>query len=35
VVRVAAKPSVVKVEVDPDALFPDIDRNDQAWGIAR
>jgi hypothetical protein len=30
-VRVAARPSVVRVEIDPDALFPDVDRANQVW----
>jgi aminopeptidase N len=29
--RVAATPAVVKVEIDPDALFPDINRGNQLW----
>jgi hypothetical protein len=31
VARVAAKPAVVKVEIDPDGLFPDMDRTNQVW----
>lgn len=31
VVHVAASPAVVKVEIDPEGLFPDIDRTDQVW----
>ncbi len=31
VVHVAASPAVVRVEIDPDALFPDVDRANQVW----
>ncbi|HET7564386.1 MAG TPA: hypothetical protein VFJ96_05290, partial [Gemmatimonadaceae bacterium] len=31
VVRVAAQPEVVRVEIDPDGAFPDIDRRNQVW----
>jgi Peptidase family M1 domain len=31
VVRVAARPSVVRVEIDADAFFPDVDRTNQVW----
>lgn len=31
VVRVASLPSVVKVEIDPEALFPDMNRDNQVW----
>jgi hypothetical protein len=31
VVRVAANPEVVRVEIDPDGAFPDIDRGNQVW----
>ena len=31
VIRVAGEPRVVKVEIDPEAAFPDIDRTNQAW----
>ncbi len=31
VVRVPSSPRVVKVEIDPDSVFPDIDRNNQVW----
>ena len=31
VVRVPASPAVVKVVIDPDGLFPDVDRGDQMW----
>jgi hypothetical protein len=34
VVRVAASPSIEKVVVDPDGLFPDIDRGNQLWQSA-
>lgn len=30
-VRVAARPRVVRVEIDPEALFPDVDRGNQVW----
>jgi aminopeptidase N len=30
-VTVPAEPDIVRVEIDPDALFPDLDRNDQVW----
>ena len=30
-VRVAARPAVVKVEIDPDGSFPDIDRANGVW----
>jgi hypothetical protein len=29
--RVAAEPEVVRVEIDPDGDFPDIDRGNQVW----
>ena len=29
--RVASSPAVVRVEIDPDGLFPDIDRANQIW----
>lgn len=29
--RVAAKPKVIKVELDPDHAYPDVDRADQVW----
>ena len=29
--RVAASPAIVKVEIDPDGLFPDINRANQVW----
>jgi hypothetical protein len=36
VARVAAMPAVTKVVIDPDALFPDINRGNQLWqGTAR
>ncbi len=31
VLRVASRPAVVRVEIDPDAVFPDVDRTDQLW----
>ncbi|HJQ52643.1 MAG TPA: M1 family metallopeptidase [Gemmatimonadaceae bacterium] len=31
VVRVAASPQITRVVIDPDNLFPDIDRNNQTW----
>ncbi|MBK5189079.1 MAG: hypothetical protein JJD97_12610 [Gemmatimonadaceae bacterium] len=31
VVRVARAPEVTRVEIDPDGLFPDIDRANQLW----
>jgi hypothetical protein len=31
VVRVASSPSVVQVQIDPDGLFPDMDRDNQVW----
>ncbi len=31
VVRVAARPAVVKVEIDPEQAFPDIDRGNNVW----
>ena len=31
VVKVAAQPAVTKVEIDPEALFPDVDRENNAW----
>ncbi|HEY7236719.1 MAG TPA: M1 family metallopeptidase [Gemmatimonadaceae bacterium] len=34
VVRVAASPSIAKVAIDPDGLFPDIDRDNQLWQSA-
>jgi hypothetical protein len=30
-VRVPARPSVSRLEIDPEGAFPDIDRNNQAW----
>ncbi len=29
--RVASRPAVVRVEIDPDEAFPDVDRNNQVW----
>jgi hypothetical protein len=34
-VRVAGKPPVVRVEIDPDAAYPDVDRRDQVWTADR
>ena len=34
-VRVAAQPAVTKVEIDPDALFPDVNRQNQLWERGR
>jgi hypothetical protein len=31
VVRVTSSPAVVKVEIDPDELFPDMERGNQVW----
>jgi len=31
VVRVAGAPRVTRVEIDPEALFPDVDRTNQVW----
>jgi hypothetical protein len=31
VVRVAGKPAVTKVEIDPEGLFPDVERGNQVW----
>jgi hypothetical protein len=30
-VRVAREPRILRVEIDPEALFPDVDRNNQTW----
>jgi len=30
-VRVAREPRIVRVEIDPDGLFPDVDRTNQTW----
>ena len=35
VVRVAARPAVTKVEIDPEALFPDMNRSNQLWESVR
>lgn len=35
VVRVPATPTVVRVEIDPDGLFPDLDRANQVWQAVR
>ncbi len=34
-VRVAATPAVTRVEIDPDAAFPDLDRRNQVWTVPR
>jgi hypothetical protein len=31
VLRVSSSPSVVQVQIDPDGLFPDMDRDNQVW----
>ncbi|MEO6210485.1 MAG: M1 family metallopeptidase [Gemmatimonadaceae bacterium] len=31
VARVSAMPAVTRVEIDPDGLFPDVDRSNQQW----
>jgi hypothetical protein len=31
VLRVSASPSVAKVEIDPEGLFPDVNRDNQIW----
>src|SRR5206468_7856125 len=30
-VRVAREPRIVRVEIDPEAFFPDVDRTNQIW----
>jgi len=35
VLRVARAPNVLRVEIDPDQLFPDIDRSNQLWTTLR
>ena len=35
VVRVAARPAVTKVEIDPEGLFPDMNRKNQLWESAK
>ena len=35
VVRVAARPLVAKVEIDPEGLFPDMNRKNQLWESER
>ena len=32
ILRVAASPKIVKVEIDPENAFPDIDRTNNRWG---
>jgi hypothetical protein len=34
-VHVAATPAITKIEIDPDAHFPDVDRRNQAWTPGR
>ncbi|HXI21235.1 MAG TPA: M1 family aminopeptidase, partial [Gemmatimonadales bacterium] len=34
-VRVAASPAVTRVEIDPEAVFPDLDRGNQVWTAPR
>jgi aminopeptidase N len=31
VVRVGASPAVIRVAIDPEGLFPDVDRTNQTW----
>ena len=35
VVRVARAPEITRVEIDPDGLFPDMDRSNQLWTTVR
>jgi aminopeptidase N len=35
VAHVASKPTVTKVEIDPDGTFPDVDRANQVWDARR
>jgi aminopeptidase N len=35
VARVARAPEVMRVEIDPDELFPDVNRDNQHWGTPR
>ena len=35
VVHVARTPEVMRVEIDPDGLYPDIDRTNQLWVTTR
>jgi hypothetical protein len=35
VVRLAAHPEIVAVEIDPERLFPDVDRTNQIWSATR
>ena len=35
VARVARTPDVMRVEIDPDGLFPDMDRSNQLWTTLR
>jgi hypothetical protein len=34
-VHVAAMPAITKIEIDPDAHFPDVDRRNQTWAPGR
>ncbi len=34
-VRVAGSPAITRIEIDPDAAFPDIERRNQAWTVPR
>ncbi len=34
-VRVAAQPAVARVEIDPEGVFPDVDRDNQVWSAGR
>ena len=35
VARVARTPDVMRVEIDPDGLFPDMNRSNQLWTTLR
>ena len=35
VARAARTPEITRVEIDPDGLFPDMDRSNQLWTTAR
>ena len=30
-IRVAGEPRIVRVEIDPEGAFPDLDRQNQVW----
>jgi hypothetical protein len=32
ILRVMATPKILKVEIDPENVFPDIDRTNNRWG---